>query len=207
MRILFFGDSVTDALRNRDTKTGINPLGSGYAYLVAADLLREDPLGYTVLNRGISGNRIVDLYARVKIDCWNEEPDLISILIGVNEVLHERELQNGVEVPRYAKMYDMLIEDTKAALPHARIVICEPFSLKMDESEDQLARYEAVKEYGAAARAAAERHGLPFVALQDKMDEAAGIYGPSAVLRDGVHPVTFGARLIADEWLKVFRSL
>ncbi len=205
MKILFFGDSVTDALRNRQ-ESYTDPYGCGYVLFAAGELLREEPLGYTVLNRGISGNRIVDLYARVKIDCWNEEPDLISILIGVNEVLHEEAYRNGTELSRFVRMYETLIEDTLSALPGVKLMLCEPFSLRADESEEQAARYEKVKEYAAAVKTVAEKYSLPFVPLQGKMDETAALYGPRSVLRDGVHPTALGARLIADEWLKVFRS-
>lgn len=205
MKILFFGDSITDATRPRE-HTYVDPFGSGYALFAIGDLLREDP--HTVcVNRGISGNRIVDLYARVKIDCWNEKPDLISILIGVNEVLHEEAHKNGVELPRFIRMYEMLIEDTLSALPGVKLMLCEPFLLRRDESEEQAARYEKVKEYAAAVKAIAKKYDLLFVPLQGKMDEMAALYGPRSVLRDGVHPTALGARLIADEWMKAYRSL
>ncbi len=206
MKILFFGDSVTDAQRNKQ-EGYTDSYGCGYALFAVGDLLREDPTGITALNRGISGNRIVDLYARVKIDCWNESPDLISILIGVNEVLHEEAHRNGTELPRFIRMYEMLIEDTLAALPGVKLMLCEPFSLRRDESEEQAARYEKVKEYAAAVKAIAKKYDLPFVPLQGKMDEMAALYGPRSVLRDGVHPTTLGARLIADEWLKVYHTV
>lgn len=206
MRILFFGDSVTDA-RHTCGEGYTDPLGCGYVVFAAGDLLREDPLGYTVLNRGISGNRIVDLYARLKIDCWNEKPDLISILIGVNDVVHEEAYRNGTELPRFVRLYEMMIEDTLAALPGVKMMLCEPFCLRKNEEEAQALRYEAVREYARAVRGIAEKYGLPFVPLQEKMDEMAASYGPQSVLRDGVHPTAYGARLIADEWMKAYRSL
>ena len=92
MKILFQGDSITDAGRNRDADTANIPsgLGSGYVNLIAAQLLRQHPEdNLQIYNRGISGNRIVDLYARWKVDAINLKPDLISVLIGVNDTWHE----------------------------------------------------------------------------------------------------------------------
>ncbi|MBQ9920892.1 MAG: lysophospholipase, partial [Clostridia bacterium] len=86
MRILFQGDSITDAGRARDND--IN-LGTGYPMLVKATLGFEEPGKYEFFNRGISGNRVVDLYARIKNDIINLKPDVMSILIGVNDVWHE----------------------------------------------------------------------------------------------------------------------
>ena len=99
MRILFYGDSITDMGRERNTadddfRKGLG-LGYGYVNFAAAELLQKDPDRYEFINRGISGNRIVDLYARIKADCWNHAPDFISILIGVNDIWHEIEYQNG----------------------------------------------------------------------------------------------------------------
>ena len=130
MKILFYGDSITDAGRDRETELRLDDYGSGYVKYVVESLLAN---GYTfedLVNRGISGNRVVDLYARIKVDCWNHNPDLISILIGVNDVWHEIEGKNGVELDRFEKVYRMLIEDTKAKLPNVKILIMEPFILK-----------------------------------------------------------------------------
>ena len=128
MKIIFFGDSITDAKRIRcSTESGRipetysiepNTYGSGYVFLTAAQLFYEKPQYYQILNRGISGNRIVDLYARIKMDVWNEEPDVLSILIGINDIWHEIARKNGVDIERFERMYRMLIEDTKKRLPN-----------------------------------------------------------------------------------------
>ena len=69
--------------------------------------------GIKVINRGISGNRIVDLYARIKSDIINLKPDYLSILVGVNDVWHERDAANGVSAPKFKKVYGMLLEELK----------------------------------------------------------------------------------------------
>ena len=80
-------------------------------------------------NRGISGNRIVDLYARIKSDVINLKPDVISVLIGVNDTWHEFGSQNGVSVPKYETIYRMFLEEVTAELPGVQWVLCEPFVL------------------------------------------------------------------------------
>ena len=138
MKILFFGDSITDAGRNRDkdVRFSNSAYGVGYVMQVAGRLFEKSPVDYEVVNRGISGHRIVDLYARAKIDCWNHNPDLISILIGINDIWHEVEVQNGVEPERFERIYRMLIEDTMARLPNTKLLLCSPFVLKGSATEE-----------------------------------------------------------------------
>lgn len=85
-RILFQGDSITDAGRSRENDEW---KGRGYATLVSAKLGFDEPNQYEFFNRGIGGNRSVDLLARIKSDVINLKPDVMSILIGVNDVWHE----------------------------------------------------------------------------------------------------------------------
>ena len=105
MKILFQGDSITDAGRARDNDVNV---GVGYPLLVKAELGFEFPGKYEFVNRGVSGSRIVDIYARIKDYIINLEPDVMSILIGVNDVWHEFAHQNGVSADKYFKIYDML---------------------------------------------------------------------------------------------------
>lgn len=126
-RILFQGDSITDCGRVREDNVHV---GSGYALLVKSQLGFENPGEYEFYNRGISGNRIVDLYARIKRDIINLAPDYISILIGVNDVWHEFSMDNGVDADKFEKIYCMLIEEIREALPNVKIMIMEPFCLK-----------------------------------------------------------------------------
>ena len=91
--ILFQGDSITDVGRSRENDAD---RGHGYATLTAARLMLDHPGEFSIINRGISGNRIVDLYSRIKIDFINLKPDYLSILIGVNDVWHEVSRQRKV---------------------------------------------------------------------------------------------------------------
>lgn len=152
MKIVFYGDSITDMGRNRDVDGKAIGYGVGYVNSVSSTLKYENPEKYQIINRGISGNRVVDLYARVKVDVWNHEPDLISILIGVNDVWHEIYGNNGVEIDRFERIYRMLIEDTKKRLPNVKFILCEPFVLKGSATEEKYEEFCEVKKYASVVK-------------------------------------------------------
>ena len=102
--------------------------GVGFVNNVACILMSEDPKEYDIINRGIGGNSVVDLYARIKVDLWNLNPDVISILIGINDVWHEIFRHNGVDVERYEKVYRMMVEDTKGRFLKARLIFAKRLS-------------------------------------------------------------------------------
>ena len=201
--ILFQGDSITDCGRQKNTPQPNDggSLGSGYPGLIAARLLKDRPGdALQLLNRGISGNRIVDLYARWKIDAINLKPDLLSILIGVNDAWHEFGSQNGVEVERYAQFYRMLLEWTRRALPKIQLVLCEPFILPCGVitpawRPDIAARCEVV-------RALALEFKTVLVPFQSAFTEATQRAPAEYWSADGVHPTLAGHQLMADVWLR-----
>ena len=213
MKILFFGDSITDAGRNRENSSHMSTLGWGFVRIIADRLQGVEPEKYEIVNRGISGNRVVDLYSRIKCDCWNLNPDVISILIGVNDVWHEIMGENGVELDRFEKVYRMMIEDTKKALPNAKLILCEPFVLEgiatcaTEDIPDRFQRFLSVYDYATVVRKLAEEYEIPFLPLQKKLSEKATETDASYYLIDGVHPHIAGATLIADEWVKLFKEI
>jgi len=202
--ILFQGDSITDAGRNRDLPFD---LGKGYPNLVSAHIGFENPGEYEFINRGISGNRIVDLYARMKIDLINLKPDIMSILIGVNDVWHELAYENGVAPDKFKKIYSMLIEEVKEALPDIKIMILEPFVLEGPATAENIDKFSEVYEMAKVAKEVAEKYNLVFIPLQEKFDEATKLAEPTYWLGDGVHPTPKGHELIKREWLKGFELL
>ena len=208
--ILFQGDSITDCGRSREDNAQI---GTGYALLVKSQLGFEKPNQYEFYNRGISGNRIVDVYARIKADIINLKPDYMSLLIGVNDVWHEIGANNGVDADKFEKIYSMLIEEIKEALPELKIMILEPFCLKGSATEDTDTQpdkwntfYTEVKKRAVKAKAVAEKYGLVYVELQDKFDKLAQTADNTYWLGDGVHPTPMGHEMIKREWLKAFES-
>ncbi len=209
IKYLFQGDSITDANRvDEDEGIGSCLLGYGYPILFASDVLRNNKGKYEFINRGISGNRIVDLYARIKCDIINLKPDVMSILIGVNDVWHELNEQNGVDTPKFEKVYSMLIEEIKEALPDIKIIILEPFVLYGEGSKRYYDDFrKGVEEKAAVAKRIADKYNLAFVPLMKKFDDAASDGDTTYWTTDGVHPTAAGHQLIKEELLKVFNSL
>jgi len=206
MKILFQGDSITDAGRARDNDINI---GTGYPLLVKAALGYEAPGQYTFINRGISGNRIVDLYARIKKDMINLRPDVMSILIGVNDVWHELSADpNGVDGEKFFRIYDMLIGEVREALPALKIMILEPFVLRGPATAERWESFDTeVRLRAQMAKKIAQKYSLPFVELQAGLDALSRTAPTEYWLRDGVHPTAMGHEYIKTEWLRAFRAL
>ena len=206
MKILFQGDSITDAGRLRENNSD---LGKGYPHLVEAELGFDFPAQYEFINKGISGNRIVDVYARIKRDIINLKPDLMSLLIGVNDVWHENHADpNGVDAEKFYKIYDMLISEIKEALPDIKIIIIEPFVLPGSATNEYWDAFSSeVPKRAEKARLIAQKYSLPIISLQDKFDEAAKKAPNEYWLFDGVHPTPKGHELIKREWIKKFQEI
>ena len=205
MKILFQGDSITDAGRARDNDVNI---GVGYPLLVKASLGFESPGKYEFINRGISGNRVVDVYARIKNDIINLKPDVMSILIGVNDVWHEfAESPNGVDADKYFKIYDMLIEEVKSILPDIKIMIMEPFVLKACATEEKWDSFNLeVKKRAEMAKKISIKYNLPYIALQEGFDILSKNIEESYWLGDGVHQTAMGHEYIKNDWIKMFKT-
>ena len=203
-KILFQGDSITDAARHRE----YNDLGTGYPVLVGSRLGYEKPGAYEFINRGVSGNRVVDLLARWKEDCLNLKPDILSILIGVNDVWHELNVQNGVDAEKYEKVYDMILEDVKNHLPNTKIILMEPYLMHGPATDE---KWEVFSSEVALRREAVHRlsrkYRLPVVPLQTLFDEACKKAPASVWTGDGVHPTSAGHQVIANAWLKAFDDI
>lgn len=205
MRILFQGDSITDAGRSREND---NSVGEGYPLLVKASLGFQVQGKYEFFNRGIGGNRIIDVYARIKRDIINVKPDVMSILIGVNDVWHELDREDGVDANKYFKIYDMLIQEIKNALPNIKIMIMEPFVLKGSATEKNWECFDLeVRKRASIAKKISEKYNIPFIELQNGFDELSKNFESSYWLVDGVHPSIMGHEYIKQEWIKTFKNL
>lgn len=204
-RILFQGDSITDMYRVKDLD---HYAGCGYATLVSAELGYENPGEYEFINRGIGGDRSIDILARIKRDAINLKPDYMSILVGVNDAWAEIEKGNGVSPENYEKYLCMIIDEIKAALPGIQLMILEPFVLKylvLPDKYDELRTL--VEQIAAAAKRVAEKYNIKFVPLMKKFDEALKYAPVDFWTADGVHPKAPGHELIKREWIKAFKEL
>ena len=204
--ILFQGDSITDCGRSREVDFA---MGNGYATFVGGALAAAEPYAYRFYNRGISGNRVVDLYARIKIDMINLKPDYMSILIGVNDVWHDKkDWENGVCAPKFKKIYRMLLEEVHEALPQIKIMLMEPFVLKGSATEDSFDWF--AKEVGLRAeitKELASEFNLPFIPLQQELNQLAELTPESYWLIDGVHPTPFFHQYLSNKWLECFETI
>ena len=201
--LVFQGDSITDAGRDR-SRTGPNDpaaLARGYVGRIADALLalhRDD--GWKIFNRGVSGNRSVDLLARWRVDTLALHPDLVSILVGVNDTWHEHLAGSGISVARYAGLCRMILEDTREALPNCRLVLCEPFALPGGAFQD--AWMGELRERSAIVRQLAQEFDAAFVPFQSMFDEAQKEHSAAELAADGVHPTELGHDLMAQAWRK-----
>ncbi len=203
--ILFQGDSITDAGRDRNRADG---LGTGYPNLVASQLGLQQPGAYRFLNKGISGNRSIDLLARVRCDIIHLKPDYMSILTGVNDVWHELEIGNGVDTKRFELYYDLLVQEVLESLPDIQIMILEPFVLKGTATEGNWnCFYREIRERAKAAMRVAKKYSLPFVPLQEVFEDALHLAPEHYWLADGVHPTAMGHGILKNEWLKAFEKM
>jgi lysophospholipase L1-like esterase len=206
--ILFQGDSITDAGRNKEHElpNAAGSFGTGYALLTASWLLEElAQKELTIYNRGISGNKVFQLAERWEKDCLALEPDVLSILIGVNDYWHMRNGRYDGTPEVYEKDYRALLQRTKSSLPAIRLVICQPFILPGTREVDEswLKPFHAYQEI--AARLCKE-FGAVWVPFQDSFTQAVQCAPATYWTEDGVHPSMAGAQLMAETWLKAVAS-
>ncbi|MEM9351871.1 MAG: SGNH/GDSL hydrolase family protein, partial [Planctomycetota bacterium] len=201
--VLFQGDSITDARRQRGSAVpnDKSALGKGYAFLATAELLIAYPdYGLQVYNRGISGNKVPDLAARWQADCLDLMPDVVSILIGVNDLWHRFTKGYQGTPESYLSGYRALIERTKASLPAAKLVLCEPFIFKVGKVDDKF--FPAYDAYREAAESLAAEYADAWVPFMSMFQAATEIAPPEAWVPDGVHPSPAGSALMASTWVR-----
>jgi lysophospholipase L1-like esterase len=197
-RILFQGDSITDGNRGR-TADPNHILGHSYAFLIAARYGSAFPeRRLTFLNRGISGNTVADLIGRWQNDTIALKPDLLSILIGINDLGH------GVRAAEFESQYDQLLSDTVKALPDVRLVLGEPFSLRVGRFDNDQwdARLADLRQRQAIVAKLAARYHAALVRYQKVFDAACDRAPADYWIWDGIHPTYSGHQIMADEWLR-----
>ncbi len=203
--ILFQGDSITDAGRKREVENDANSqamLGNGYAMFTAAGLLANHPTqSLKIYNRGISGNKVFQLQERWEKDCLNLKPDILSILIGVNDYWHMKNGKYEGTLAKYDADLRNLIASTKKELPGVKIVLCEPFILAGGTALDSTWESE-FGGYRTAVHQIVRDFNLIFVPFQKVFNEALKKAPVEYWGKDGVHPSLAGAQLMSQAWLK-----
>jgi len=200
---LFQGDSITDGNRTRNNDWN-HVMGHGYAYLIASRLWYDHTdKNLMFYNRGISGNRVRDLEARWQEDTIDLKPDVLSILVGVNDV-HAIVNNNEAEsIGQFEDRYKNILDKTREALPETKIVLCEPFILPVGWVKDNLEQWRAeIKKRQVLTKALAEKYGAIFVELQEPFNKACQKAPADYWIWDGVHPMPAGHELMARQWIK-----
>jgi lysophospholipase L1-like esterase len=206
--ILLQGDSITDWHRSRTEITGptANALGSGYSFFTAGELLKQYPAyNLNVLNRGISGDKIPQLDARWDKDCLDIKPNVLSILIGVNDFWAITKHGYTGTIDDFRTGYTNLLDKTMKALPDVKLIIGEPFAVK-DVKEVNDSWFPKFNEYRTVARETAAQFNATFIPYQSIYDEAIKQAPGSYWTIDGVHPSTAGACLMAHAWMETVKG-
>ena len=193
MRILLTGDSITDSSRDRSDPSG---LGLGYVARVATHLPDAE-----ILNTGISGNRISDLRDRWERDVMAHQPDVLSIMIGINDTWHSFRDKDTVSSSEFETDYRALLDAAQRA-GIARIMMMEPFLVPVEATQWEW-RVDLDAKI-AVVRRLAHEYDADLVATDGPLAQVASRLGPRMLVHDGVHPTSAGHALLAEWWLEVF---
>ncbi len=202
-RLLFQGDSITDMKWGRNQKDRNHYLGHSYVYLIAARLgVEMANAKLDVYNRGMSGHKVSDLRGRWQKDAIDMSPDLLSVLIGINDV--GRNL-DGVDIEKWEADYRFILDASRQANPELRLVLLDPFVLASGRLSDPTAfnqwRIQVERLIPIVAQLATDYKAV-HVRTQDVFDAAAKSVSPEHWIWDGVHPLPQGHELIARAWLE-----
>lgn len=201
-KLLFIGDSITDCDRAKPTGEGLfGALGKGYVALVDAMLQAVYPeLGIRVVNKGMSGNTVLDLSVRWQEDVLNQKPDWLTIMIGINDVWRQYDTPYIKEWHVYADQYEAtlreLIQQSKPLVN--KLVLMTPFYL---ESNEQDAMRRTMDEYGAIVKRVAADNDAIFVDTQAAFNEVLKELYPATLAWDRVHPTQAGHVVLAKAFL------
>jgi lysophospholipase L1-like esterase len=199
-KIIFFGDSITQA--------GVKP--GGYIVQVV-DLATKEKLSdkYDFMGAGIGGNKVYDLYLRLESDVLSQNPEVVIIFVGVNDVWHKRSYGTGTDADKFEKFYTAIIK--KLQEKNIKVVLCTPAAIgeKTDHSNEldgDLNRYSNI------IRNLAKGNNLPLIDLRKTFldynkkfnteNQESGI-----LTTDRVHLNEKGNQVVAEEMWKVIKAL
>jgi lysophospholipase L1-like esterase len=200
---LFQGDSITDGNRGRSNDPN-HIMGHGYAFSIASrvgETFAEKQNHF--FNRGISGNTITDLEKRWQTDTLELKPDVLSILVGINDTDSVVRNRNVVTAEKYEAVYHSLLTQTRTQLPDCILVLCEPFILPVGRVKENWHAFndDLQKRQQAVLRLSKEFKTI-FVPLQKVFNDAVSRASNEYWMWDGIHPTYSGHELITKEWIK-----
>lgn len=196
--IVFYGDSVTDTDRFWNPEF---PQGGGYAGMVINHLkTKYNHLNLKVKNLGISGNRTCDLVKRLP-EVYQENPDIVFILIGVNDAWRKYDMNDETTHEQFKKNYQTILDGLYKFNQNIKIVMIEPFTLPLADwvvqiREDLDPKIEIIKDI-------ANEYNLPLVLMDEIYKEHAKIISQDRLVVDGIHPTILGHALIAEQVINI----
>ncbi|MBE6584832.1 MAG: GDSL family lipase [Ruminococcaceae bacterium] len=201
IRLLFQGDSITDAGRDRED---MHNMGEGYPKY-ASEMLRAayPDVEFEFINLGISGNRTDELFDRLTFECINLKPDIVSILIGINDVWHRYNWGLVMTTDEQIKLnYTCILERIKNET-NAKILMLQPYT----EGEKQAMMRGDVEKLKTIVDELGEKYADAYVKLDDLMHADENYGKPDYFTPDGVHPNENGAKFIAELYVKAMKDL
>jgi acyl-CoA thioesterase-1 len=200
--VLFQGDSITDAGREREDP---EHLGYGYAFQAASWFQALHPeKEVRFLNRGIGGNLTRDLVERWQQDCLDLHPTWISLLVGINDTWRRYDSNNVTSIESFEQSYRTLLEQNAASLK-AHLIICEPFVLPVTAERESW--QEDIGPKIATIRRLAREYRAIYVPFDGLFAQASTQRPPAFWAADGVHPSPAGHALMAQAWLRAVNAL
>lgn len=199
-RLLFIGDSITDAGRNDFFKAD---LGQGYVNMIAGQLYRQYfHYQLEIINRGISGNTISDLVQRWQVDCLDLNPNIVTIQIGINNLwqTYNNQLEfNKIHFEKFIKDYEYLITSLRQVSSVRQIILMEPYLIPHPDPRPLMR--ENLNTLNRRLANFAKDQNLLFVETNQIMNRLAKGLSPEYVTgNDGVHPTSFGHAHLAERW-------
>ena len=198
MKIVFIGDSITDANHNYSD----NPLGEGYVKIVA-DEIRGDHSDVEILNKGHDGFTVFSLWKFLDHDCISKKPDIVSILIGCNDVSIKMSTGRTLEEQGFQEYYEKILKKLRQKT-EAEIICMGPFifphPLEFKNWIPDMKRAEEI------AKESAEKYNAVFVPLHDVLNESAATGGYGEITTDGTHLTEAGAAIVAGKWLETVQE-
>jgi len=194
--ILFFGDSVTDTGRERNN---LDSLGHGYVHHVSQAFTNV-----RIINKGISGNRSYDLLDRLDEDVIGLSPDILFVMIGINDVWHKHQWNVPSSTDEYEKNMDTLVRRVKNALSGVTIVFLSPFLLPTGVHTDPIRR--DLDTEIAILDSLSKTHDIPFIPVDGILNNLLETMPVEDIAADGVHPTDKGHQMIANEIIRFMET-
>lgn len=203
LRFVFQGDSITDGNRGRNEDPN-HILGHGYVFSIASRIGADFPdAGFSFFNRGISGNTISELKLRWQSDTLALEPDVLSVLVGINDVaaiVEDKSFQKPVDM--FEQDYHQLLQDVEARHPGILFVLGIPFVFPVGDRKEKWEKWSDLRsEHAEAVRRIAKDHHAILVDYQLMFEKASLRMPADYWIWDGIHPTVFGHELMTREWI------